>query len=289
MKENKKKLLSSFLKIGITVFLLYFVFTKIPFSEIWTTLKEAQPFYLLVALVLFIASQWASSHRLLLLFNAATFFLKPLSNYILYLIGMFYNFFIPGGIGGDAYKVYILHKKFSWPIKKLTSAIFIDRFIGLTAIGILIVLLGFFIPFLAKENLLWTLPVLLVLGVLTSFFIVKKWFSTYLKIYPTTLLLSILVQLLQCAAVLALLASISNFEHAFFYLLVFLISSVLSIFSFSGIGVREILFYQASTWLLYDSTTAVTIGILFSALTAFVSLFGILFQFKNTDSYIQQL
>ncbi|WP_344787724.1 lysylphosphatidylglycerol synthase transmembrane domain-containing protein [Postechiella marina] len=288
MKPKKKNLFYTLLKITITVFLLYLVFTRIPFSQISDTLKRVNIIFLVLALVLFVGSQWVSAKRLLVLFYATGFLLNPVSNYILYLIGMFYNFFIPGGIGGDAYKVFKLNKAFNWPVKKLTGAIFIDRFMGLTAIGVLILLFAAFIPFVIQENLRWILPILLILGVLISFLFVKYMFKSFFNVYWLTLLQSIVVQVLQCASVIFLLAAISNLDNFLLYVLVFLISSVLSIFSFSGIGVREIIFYQASSWFLFNSTVAVTIGLLFSAITAFVSLFGIVFHFKKSSFYIKQ-
>ena len=288
MKAKKKNLFSTFLKIGITVLLLYLVFTRIPFVEIWSTVKQLNIVYLILALVLFIISQWVSAHRLLILFNTAELFLNPKSNYILYLLGMFYNFFIPGGIGGDAYKIYVLNKKFDWSLKKLTAAIFVDRFMGLTAIGILMLCFSFFIPYFTEKKLLWVIAILLIVGFLFSYFVIKKWFHLFLSAYRKTVLLSIGVQILQCASLLSLLASISNLDNSLFYVVVFLMSSALSIFSFSGIGIREIIFYHASDMFHFDSTIAVTIGLLFSTITALVSLFGIIFHFKTVGSFIKQ-
>ena len=244
--------------------------------------------FLIIAMLLFILSQWVSAQRLLVLFNATEFFLSSISNYILYLVGMFYNFFIPGGIGGDAYKVFKLNKEFGWSVKKLSTAIFIDRFIGLTAIGVLVLFCAFFMPYMAQESLTWILPILLVLGMVTSFFVVKKMFSSFSEVYWKTFMQSLVVQLLQCTMVIMLLAAVSSLDNFILYLLVFLVSSVLSIFSFSGIGVREMIFYQASTLFFFDSTTAVTIGVLFSAITAFVSLFGIVFHLKKSNTYVKQ-
>lgn len=272
----------------MTLFLLFLVFAKIPFQEILETLKNANLFFLSIGILTFLLSQWISADRLLVLFNANGFNLDPKSNYILYLIGMFYNFFIPGGIGGDAYKVFQLHKEFDWSVKKLSAAVFVDRFMGLTAIGILLLFFAFFIPFFKEENLIWTLPLLLILGIITSYFFIKHVFQTFLNAYIKTLFQSIAVQLLQCVCIITLLAAVTDIDSYLLYVLVFLISSVLSIFSFSGIGIREMIFYQASSFFLFDATIAVTVGLLFSALTAFISLFGVVFHLKKTESYVRK-
>lgn len=285
MKTKKKNLLSTFFKIGVTVLLLYIIFTKIPLHEVWGTIKKSNTLYLSLAVLCFIASQWISAKRLLILFRAVHFSLSSTSNYILYLTGMFYNFFIPGGIGGDAYKVYILNKNFKWPVKKLSAAVLLDRFIGLTAIGILLIILLACIPLVTTLNLLWVAPFALLFGVLSSYLFTKHIFPSFLSLYPKTLLLSVCIQVLQCICLICIVKSISISETDSYipYIIVFLISSVLSVFSFSGIGVREMIFYQASSLFIFNSTTAVTIGVLFSVITAFVSLFGLIFHIKKPE------
>ena len=195
---------------------------------------------------------------------------------------MFYNFFIPGGVGGDAYKVYILNKTFKWPVKKLSAVVFIDRFYGLIAIGFISVLLCFLVPYFKTESLLWLLAVLLLLGIVASYFILNKWFKSFLQVSFKAIILSVFIQLLQCASVVLILLSLKVDVNTYLaYVLVFLVPSVLSIFSFSGIGVREIIFLQASTMFSFDASKAVTVGLLFSVLTAFVSLFGMVYHFRN--------
>ena len=277
-----RKLVFTFLKIALTFILLYVVFSNIPLKEIWVILKQSNPFLLFLAAISFVLSQLVSANRLLALFKWSGFVLDSKKNHILYLVGMFYNFFIPGGIGGDAYKIYILNKEYKWPVKKLTSVVFIDRLMGLIAIGILIIIFCFFIPFFTQENLFWLLFVVLVIGLFFSYFFIKWLFPFYLGISLKSVLKSILIQLLQCLCIVLLLSSISETDDYIKYIIAFLLSSVLSIFSFSGIGVREMILFQASTLLVFDSTKAVTIGLLFSILTAFVSLFGIYFHFKNS-------
>lgn len=279
MKTNRKKLLSTFIKIAISIFLLYFVFTKISIGEILETIRGVNPYFLILSITCFLLSQWISAKRLLIIFHEVGFNLSKESNNILYLIGMFYNFFIPGGIGGDAYKVFILNKKFKWEVKTLTSAVFVDRFIGLTAIGILISLLAY--NSLPYRSLFWLIPVSIVIIIGTAFIILKHFLPKFLNVYSRTLIISILVQLLQIASVIFIIMSLDNHGNYINYILIFLISSVLSIFSFSGIGIREYIFYEASLLLEIDSSVAVTIGLIFSIITATISLFGIVFHFKN--------
>lgn len=280
MKKNRK-LIFTFLKIAITFILLYIVFSNIPLNDVWIVLKKSNPILLLLALISFILSQLVSANRLLQLLKWSGFMLDSKKNYILYLVGMFYNFFIPGGIGGDAYKIYILNKENKWSVKKLTTVVFVDRLMGLIAIGILIIIFCFFIPYFKDQNLIWLLFVVLTVGLVSSYYFIKWLFSSFLGIFLKSVLKSIVIQLLQCICIVLLLSSISKTDDYLIYVIAFLLSSVLSIFSFSGIGVREMILYQASTLFAFDSMKAVTIGLLFSILTAFVSVFGIYFHFKK--------
>ncbi len=271
--------MSKVLKIGLSVFLLYLVFTKISITEIYSTVVKVNPWYFMAALLLFILSQLLSAIRLLLFFEVRGYYLSSKSNMVLYLIGMFYNFFIPGGIGGDAYKVYILNKHFGWKIKTLTTAVFIDRFMGLTAIGLLISILSY--VFLAPMQLTWLIPIGFITVILVAYIIIKQFFNRFLPVFTKTLFYSIGVQLLQVLCVICLVLSLGDSQNIWHYTIVFLVSSVLSIFSFAGIGVREYIFYEASQLLYIDTSISVTVGLLFSILTAGVSLFGVYYHLRQ--------
>ena len=98
-------------------------------------------------------------------------------NFRLYLLGIFYNFLLPGGIGGDGYKIYLLKKRFKLPAKKVFWAIFFDRLSGLWAIGLIIVCLKIFIP---QIEIHIAIPLgIFVLGSLVYYFVVKKFFSEF--------------------------------------------------------------------------------------------------------------
>ena len=184
-KVNLKKLLINFAKIFISIALLYFVFQKIPFREVTVLWTKTNVFYLVIAAILFLASQIISTKRLELYFNANNFHLSFRSNLELYFLGMFYNFFIPGGVGGDAYKVYLLNKNFGWSAKKITSSLFNDRLSGLLAICVLI--LGFSFNLL-EAKFFPILFVLLVIGFFFTYFLTKSFFllipQFFLKLFP---------------------------------------------------------------------------------------------------------
>lgn len=287
METNRKKTLSTIFKIAISVFLLYFVFTKIKFTDVWEVLRGVKWPFIVLSVLFFLASQWVSAKRLLLFFKASGFYLSPQSNYALYLIGMFYNFFIPGGIGGDAYKIYKLNKKFQWSVKGLSASVFMDRFMGLTAIGVILSLMSFELLPNIWGAVIIPLALLIVVG--GAYLFTYFSFPKFKHIFLPGLLSSLLVQLLQVVSVICIIYSLDAPQNMMSYILVFLVSSVLSIFSFAGIGIREFVFYEASKLLSIDSSQAVTIGLLFSIITAFVSLFGIIYHFRTPNLTLEEL
>lgn len=277
--RNFKKIRNTFLKIALSVGLLYLVFTKIEFTDVWATIQGASPLYIALAVLAFVASQWLSSFRLLLYFRERHYHLSALSNHLLYLVGMFYNFFIPGGIGGDAYKVYILNKNFKWEVRKLTLAVLNDRLSGLIAILIWIQL--FSLIYLPGVWKILVIPCLALTIWLTRLML-KHWFSDFQHIYFRSLLYSMGIQGLQLLCIGFILMALNTpVGTAGIYFLVFLGSTLLSVLSFSGIGVREWLFLKASEVFSFDPGLSVSTALLFSALTALISLAGVFFQFRS--------
>ncbi len=278
-----KKILKTIAKIGVSFLLLYLVFTKIEFDQILDLYQKSNVFYLVLAIVLFILSQLISSVRLNYIFHQNGFLLESYSNLKLYFVGMFYNFFIPGGVGGDAYKVFALNKKFDWSVKQLTKCVFVDRLIGLLAIISLLLLMGGY--------LLFTNSLFILLGAFLTvvfFFIGKFILTRFIKdsnrIYNYSFGYSILIQLLQIGVIIATIKAFQLEDiNMISYCFVFLVSSVLSVVSFAGFGAREYVFLQASTFLSTNEAIATSIGLSFNIITALVALVGVFFILYKLD------
>lgn len=240
--------------------------------------------YIIPALLFFIFSQLISTYRLQLFFRQINLNISNRSNIILYLIGMFYNFFIPGGIGGDAYKVYILHKSSSIKIGKLSTSVLMDRISGLIGIALTsLFLLMFMKTSIINIIVLLFLIVFIFLGSIRLVGILKKDFKTAFKV---SLLYSFFVQSAQVISVYFLVLALKIEHQQIIYLLIFLVSSVLSIVSFSGIGAREYVYMKASEFYNFNEETGVAIGLLFTGITCLVSLFGIFYVFKSSKQLI---
>jgi uncharacterized protein (TIRG00374 family) len=127
-----KKNLSIILKIVISVGILYFLFRGMDMQAFIETIKALKPISIIAAIALIFVIQCISSLRWQILlkkdFDAPYF--KLLS---MYLIGMFFNNFLPTLVGGDLIKTYYLYKQTGKGSVALAS-IFLDRYAGFTAL-----------------------------------------------------------------------------------------------------------------------------------------------------------
>jgi uncharacterized membrane protein YbhN (UPF0104 family) len=198
---------------------------------------------------------------------------------------MFYNLFLPGGIGGDAYKGYVIKKKFEVDTKKVISILVLDRLSGLLVLFVYACTLALFL----KNDHLRNFKLLLGSGILLSivvfWFLNKKFFAYVLPIFWKSVSYSVFVQLAQLASVLLILKALGIAIHTIAYLFIFLVSSIVSVvpLTIGGIGSREVTFFYGATWLKLDESTSVGISMVFFLITALVSLFGVLYHFKKTD------
>ncbi|RKR12266.1 hypothetical protein CLV91_2392 [Maribacter vaceletii] len=282
MTKPPKHLLTA-LKISISAILIYFIFTKIDSKEIGTVLKKVNLLYVAVAVLLFVLSKVIASIRLNLYFHQINISLSEKSNLKLYLLGMFYNLFLPGGIGGDAYKGYVIKKKFKVATKKVVSVLVLDRLSGLLLLFIYACILALFvqIDWLQDFKLLFILAIFL--SIITFWFLNKKFFRYTLPIFWTSFMFSALVQIAQLASILLLLKALGINTDILGYLLIFLISSIVSVIplTIGGIGSREVTFFYGATLLNLNETVSISVSMLFFLVTAFVSLFGIFYHFKK--------
>jgi glycosyltransferase 2 family protein len=283
---NKKKVwevLKTPLKILVTGALLYFVFQKIDLEAVRGVYGQSRPLYFLLAIFTFFCSQVVSSYRLLGFFRAKGMHLRFWYNLKLYLLGMFYNLFLPGGIGGDGYKIYLLRNRYSFSGKKLLTAIFLDRLSGLWALACIAALFLFLIPEILLPPILTLLA--FVAGTLVYLVAWVRLFGIKLTTTISGHLKALLVQTLQLMTVIVILLAL-NFEGAFLpYLLTFLVSSLVAIFPFTvgGLGAREYVFVVAAGVLQMDENMAVSLSLAFYLVSALVALGGIYFVFRTNE------
>lgn len=283
--DNLRKKGITFLKILFSFVLLYFVFTKIQFNEVWKIFKGSDFTYLFAALLFFVISKVFSALRLNLYIHQIKIFLTQLSNIKLYLLGMFYNLFLPGGIGGDAYKGYVLKNKYEVKTRSVVSILILDRLNGLLLIFVISCILALFLNESSINSYKILFGIAIGLSILVFWVFNKRFFSFVYPVFWKSLGFSALVQLAQLVSVLFILKALGVEDNTIAYLFIFLISSIVSVLplTIGGIGSREVVFYYGALWLALDENTSVSVSMLFFLITAAVSLAGIVYHFKKPE------
>ncbi len=274
-----KNKIFSILQIVITVFFVYFTVSNLDLSKLFEVLNNINILYLIIAASIYFSSQIISSERLRYILNDNKFIISFKQNFTLYLIGLFYNFFIPGGIGGDAYKSYLMNKKFNWKLSKVVKLLLLDRLIGL---GVLCcILIGLYeIIFLNFNfiNLILTLCLLSIIG----YYMVKLIFKNQ-NIFWKSFLYSLASHTIQFISLFIILYSLGIEDSYFEIIIVFILSSIFSVFSFGGIGIREYIFLSSASILSFSPELAASIGLLFTISAAISSLPGLKFIISKPD------
>lgn len=275
-----KNQLKTFLKLLLTGLALYLVFRKIDTDQLWQITGSIHWLWLIPAVLLFVASKVFTAFRLNLYFKNIGLQISESQNWRLYLIGMFYNLFLPGGIGGDGYKVYLLNKHYKTPVKKLIQSALLDRLGGLIAIVFL--LFGLFLvvdiqlDFL--KNRLWDGFMIggLVLTVPSFWLTQKFFFHDFLSSFWPANTWSFAGQVAQLICAWFILRSLGVTENILAYQLVFLLSSIVAVLplTIGGVGARELVFVYAHTYAGIEETAAVAFSLLFFLISAAVSLVG---------------
>ena len=280
--EKKKiwNIVKTLLKISITGLSLYLVSRKVEFNDLKDAFEKSNPLFLFLAFIAFVISQVISSSRLNTFFKGIGLNISETYNFKIYLLGMFYNLFLPGGIGGDGYKIFLLRKKFKIKGRRLFQAVFFDRLTGLWALGLINATLIIFIPQLGIP--IWAPVLVFTIGTIAYYTIMKKFFSDYSKYFALSHLKALMVQSMQVVSVILLLYAL-NFEGKFSpYLFMFLISSLVAIFPFTvgGLGARELVFVYGAQYFELDQHLAVMISLLFYCISALLSFSGIYYVFN---------
>jgi uncharacterized protein (TIRG00374 family) len=167
-----KKILITLVQLGVTSALLWYVFHDAnQRQQMKVALAAADYRWVGAAILAYVIVEIAAAIRWQILLRVQKIRLNFRRLSGLFLIGMFYNQFLPGGTGGDIIKSYLLLKETAQHKAGALLAVVFDRLIGLVAlVAITVTLVSLRFDLLSRthetRNLLWLL--LLVLGISIS-------------------------------------------------------------------------------------------------------------------------
>ncbi|MEI7748381.1 MAG: lysylphosphatidylglycerol synthase transmembrane domain-containing protein [Chlorobiaceae bacterium] len=278
-KFNLKKLLKPLLQLLVTGLALYLVLRKTDVAKLFGIIRSANPWYLLLSLLFFNISKLFNAVRLNRFFKAIGIELSALYNLKLYYLGMFYNLFLPGGIGGDGYKIYVLQKNHGMKMINVFHAVLWDRICGIFALVFLSVILLLPSTFALKLPQLVPYAWLLLVAIYPLALLLNKLFYTqFIGVFTITALESMLVQIAQVISAFFILQAISLQANHIDYLAIFLMSTVATILpiTIGGAGAREVTFYYLLNFIQLETNAGVALSLIFFGISALSSLAGVL-------------
>ena len=233
------------------------------------------------AFIAFNVSKIAGALRLNIYQRHAGVQLSEAENLRLYYAGMFLNLFLPGGIGGDAYKILVLHRSHALPLRALITTTLADRVSGIL---VLLFILCMFMPMLALP---WAAPTVVavtlvsVAALIAVFVAGHRWLIALdAPALAGVFALGLAVQCLQliCMGMLLLYLGAPP-THYLAYFALFLVSSVAAVLPLSvgGLGIREATFLFGVDLFYLDPAYGVIASSCFFLITACSSMVGSLF------------
>src|SRR5438093_7690830 len=221
-----KKILVTLFQLAVTIAVLYWVYhDPEKRAQMVEALRNAQYHWVAIGILAYVLVEIAAAFRwhVLLKVQGIHLSLPRLSG--LFLIGMFYNQFLPGGTGGDIIKSYFLLKETADKKAGALLAVVFDRFIGLVAlVAITATLIALRYDFLSQKpetrNLLWLLLVLL--GASVAFLLATFVISGF------KLLHSLPARFLGCDRLIEISAAYHRYAHHWRATLVAFVASVVA-------------------------------------------------------------
>ena len=279
MKQRIKKILINLLKLGVSVGAILWVLSKISFKEVLGVFSTANIYYLIGAFILLVISFIFSAFRQNLSFRNTGAHISQALNIKLFWLGMFYNLFLPGGIGGDGYKVYLVNKYRKNGLKKNIGTMLVNRIAGLVAIGMITVILYY----LSGLHLEYVKQMWIAIPFIYGFYLVvlKYFFKSFLKIHAGLFWWSLALQGMQFISAILILSAFHQSKDLFDYLFLFFVSAIATALpiTIGGIGAREMVFLIGAKTLGLNNELCIALSLMFFLLSAIISMGGLYWVF----------
>jgi len=255
-----KSALWSIGKYVLAVILLIVILQHAQTDKILGYLRQIPPLKLLLSFMLITFAQIASGLRMRFFFRAAGFEIHRQFAIVLFYVGAFYNFLLPGGIGGDAYKVILARKRMNVTAKQGICIMLADR-----ASGLCILMLAMFAALLMLDFSA-TIPYApaLIIACICITLVAYLFFSRWLMKMPPQVMLkslpySLAIQALWIAGLLAIWSSLGTGSYAIEYIVLYCAASITGMLpvSVGGLGIKEMTYYAGAQQLQHFAHSGV--------------------------------
>ena len=178
--------------------------------------------------------------------------------------------FLPGGIGGDGYKIYVLQKNHDLKMINVFHAVLWDRICGIFALVFLAIVLLLPSSFATKFPHLTVYSWVLLAAIYPCAYLLNKLFyKQFIGVFTITAIESMLVQVTQVISVFFILKAMSHHANIIDYLAIFLISTIATIIpiTIGGAGAREITFLYLLGSIQLETSIGVALSLIFFAIS----------------------
>lgn len=299
-----KKKLIFFLKLLFTIAVLYFLLKNIDIEQSVKTFLKINPVVFILLIMIYVLGQVLSACKWAIISSNLDFKYK-LPQYIqYYFIGMFFNLFLPTGVGGDVTKAYYLCCKNKTKYSEANSilSIFADRFTGIMVLGTICFIGLFFKPAQDLNLYIKTFIVFCFVAIMLSIFLHKRTINidflmekkliNKINCCIEQIFSKSLIKIILIAFVFHLLMLFIHFcigktmglnIPVSYYLVLYPITAIATILpiSINGIGVREAAYIYLLKFISIDPSQGLVFGICWFAVTVISSLLGALLYIKS--------
>lgn len=267
--------MKALLKLLVSVLALGWVLTEIDWQLLAEPFSKLSLSSMVGAFLALHLAQITSAFRMRYYLKSAGIAYGQAESVQLYYTGMFFNTFLPGGIGGDGVKVYRLHKQLSTPVGQLVRLQLSERASGLLALLILVlVLVPMTVPIIIpRACMIAALVIVLAAYRLGTKVLCRELATTSVAAFGYSLLIQLCT--LWSAWFLMVGLGVLAGEMAAIALL-FLAASVAAILpiSIGGVGLRELVFLYGAPLFGVDAANGIALGLAFFGIYLMVAVSG---------------
>lgn len=294
------------LKAAVSAGLLAYLFSVADIEQFVDRIRGLPPVFVVFGWVYYAVCQWLSAWRWQCILRAERVRVPVRKLFNFYMVGMFLNNFIPGGLGGDVVKGYRLHQTINNPNLAIVS-VFLERLTGLmgltlvavlatpfnlvklqseltflavagSVIFLLVVVMLIWFPPLARLNL-WLAKTVFpgaFYQKLSQLYLALHDFRNHRKALVVAIMISAGIQMLY-AVYYALAARALNIQIELIYFVLFLpaltIATMMPL-SIGGLGVREAVMISLFGSIGVTSADVLSISLSVYSINLLLSLFG---------------
>jgi uncharacterized membrane protein YbhN (UPF0104 family) len=240
---NYKNVIAVLIKIGFIALALYVVLHKIDVQEVLALLSSVNIPLFVLGILLSMLSLAFSAIRSRMYMHHYGLSISKSKIVALYYAGTFLNIVLPGGIGGDGYKIIYLSKHYGFSKMKAFRVVLYERVNGFFALAILGFLFFYFSNFASIEYLT-LINTTLLMAITPCYYIgIRYVLKDEVSIAFKASGYSFIIQIIQVMMSYALLYAFDIPEQYHIdFVTMFIAASILAILpiSIGGIGVREL-------------------------------------------------